>query len=87
MYGGHEGREVFGITGGNTAPLLEVQESVFDQMPVTIQMLIEVAERLAVSSRWDLSLHPLFLRLLDNGITVIALVRNQVLGLQAFNQG
>jgi len=55
-------------------------------MPLAIQVLIVVTLMFAVFARWYLCLHPLLVCLIDNLVTVIPLIRNQVLGPNAVYQ-
>lgn len=63
-----------------------MQECVFDQVPLSIEMAVECALNLAVFARRNFRLHALCLSLFNNGIAVIALVGNQMLGAQTGDQ-
>ena len=86
LSGDEEGFQVLGVARSNTAPLLELQECVFDKMALTIQMPVKGSRCLAVLARRNLSLHSLAIGLVDDGVTVVALVGNQMIGSEPFNQ-
>lgn len=87
LCGGEERGQVLGVAGGNAAPLLEMQECVFNQVPLAIQVFVEFAWRLAIFARRNLCPHSLCLGLLNNRVAVVALVGDQMLGTQTFDQG
>lgn len=63
-----------------------MQKRLFHQMALTIQVLVIVTLFLAVLARRNLGLHPLAFRLLDEGVTVVALIRDQVFGGEALDE-
>src|SRR5690606_22502751 len=85
--GSKERRQVLGVAGGDAAPLLQMQERVFNQVPMTIQVFVEFTGHLAILARGNLRSHALCLSLLNDRVAVIALVGDQVLGTQTFDQG
>lgn len=64
-----------------------MQKRVFDKMAVAVNMFVIYPLFLSVFARRDHDAHALTLGLLDESITVIALVSQQVLGTDPFNQG
>lgn len=86
MHGGEEGVCALGVTSGNSAPLFEIAEGVFHQMPQFVEILIPDSRLFAVFSRRNLRLHALSFGLLDDGVAVIPLVGNEMLCRQPLNQ-
>ena len=86
MYGGEEGRGVFGVSSGDAAPSFEVEKGVFHQMPQFVEMPVVVALLFAVAARRNLRLHALAGGLLHNGVAVVAFVGDQVFGGKPFDQ-
>lgn len=86
MDDGEEGVQVLGIACSQAAPLFEMQKSVFDQVTQPVQLFVVMTWILAVPARRDLRFHALLRGLLDNGIAVIALVRDQMFGFQPLDQ-
>lgn len=82
-----KGGQILGIARCDAAPLLEVQERIFDEVTQAIQVFVEVARRLAVLAGRNLRPHSLVLCLLDNRVAVVAFIGDQVLRAQAFDQG
>ena len=66
LHGCQEGRPILGITGTNSAPSLEVEERVFNKMAMTVEVLVLLAQLLAIPSQWYHHLHALGARLLDS---------------------
>jgi hypothetical protein len=65
-------RAVLGISGGNTAPTLQMQKGVFHQMPEAIQISIVRARVFTVFLWRNHCFHPHSLRFLDDCIAVVA---------------
>ena len=86
MYGGKEGGAVFGIARCDASPPFEMEESVFDQMPRFIKLLIVRSLYVTVFPWWDHSNHAFVCRILNDLITVIATVCQKILGTHALNQ-
>ena len=86
LHGGEEGRRVFGISSGNAAPPLEMQEGVFDQVAQLVEVFIVWPLCDPVFPRRDHRVHALGCGLLDNRIAVIAFIGNQVVRRDAVDQ-
>lgn len=86
MYGGKERRGVFSIPYGNATPSFEMKKSIFNKMPQFIQFFIIRSLRLPVLLWRNNDFHSLFFRLFNNGITVIAAVCQQMIGINPFDQ-
>lgn len=83
---GEERGQILGVACCDAAPLLDVQEGVLHQVSQAIEMLVVMALDLAIFARRNLCLHPQLLGLLDDGIAVIALVRDQMFSTQSLDQ-
>ena len=86
MYGGKEGGTILGITCCDASPSFEVEESVFDQMPHFIKLLIVISLDMTVFPWRDHSNHAFVCRVFNDLITIIAPICQKVLGTDAFNQ-
>lgn len=86
MYGGEEGVCAFGISGGDSSPLFDVEEGIFDQVAQFVEVLVVVARLFTIAARRNLRLHALPGGLSHNGVAVVSLVCDQVLGRQPFDQ-
>lgn len=86
VYGCEERGGVFGITCSDSAPLLKVQEGIFNEMAEPVDFFVIVALFFAISLWRDNRLHALRLSLFHNRICIIAPVGQQVFGADAFNQ-
>lgn len=86
MHGCEEGARAFGVSGGDCPPALDVQKSVFHQMPQFVAVLVIGARLFAVAARRNLRLHTLSGGLLQDGVAVVSLVGDQMLGRQSFDQ-
>ena len=63
-----------------------MQKRVLNEMAVSVKVLVIASLLLSVFARWDHDAHALSGSLLDDGITVVALVGQQVLGAESLNQ-
>lgn len=63
-----------------------MQECILDQVPQLIQVLVIDALLFAILARRDMGLHALLDGQLNDGITVVALVCQEVLGVHPFDQ-
>ena len=86
LYSGKEGRHVLRVTRRNAAPTLEIQKSVFNQMAMFVQCFVIESLLFAVLAWRNDRVHALRLGLLNNGIAIVALVGQQILGCHAINQ-
>lgn len=86
MDGGEEGSGVFGVSGGDTAPALEGEKGVFDQVAQFVEVFIIRPLHGSVFLRRDNRIHALNGGLLKNGIRLIPFIRDQVVGAYAFDQ-
>lgn len=86
MYGCEERVCAFGISCGDTSPLFEVEEGIFNQVAQFVEMLVVVARLFAVLARRNLRLHALAGGLLHDSVAIVAFVGDQVPGFQPFNQ-
>ena len=86
MDGSEEGSAVFGIARSDAAPSFELQERVFNQVAQFVEILIIGSLHGSVFARGDHRRHALLSRLFDNCIAVIPLVRDQIIGIEPFNQ-
>jgi hypothetical protein len=66
-----EGSRIFGIAGGDSAPTLEVQESVFNEMPNLIEIFVILSLDFTILFWRDNDVHSLIDSLIYNGIAVI----------------
>ena len=62
-----------------------MQKCVLNEMAVSVKMLVITSLFLPVFAGWDHDAHALSGGLLDDGIAVVALVGQQVLGTESFN--
>lgn len=84
--GGEERGRVFGVSGGDAAPALEVQERVFNQMPQFVQVFVVRPLGRAVFARRNHRRHTLAFGLIDDRIAIIPFVGNQMFRRDPFNQ-
>ena len=63
-----------------------MQKGVFDQVPQLVEMFVIFSLLLAVLSRRNLRFHALPMRLINDGVTVIALISEQMIRADALNQ-
>lgn len=63
-----------------------MQKGILDQVSQRVQMPVIFSRLLAVFSRRDVCFYTLFARLFDNGIAVIPLVGEQVIGMDSLDQ-
>lgn len=78
MHSSKERRFIFGITRCNATPTLEVQKSIFHQVPVFIQVFVIKTLLFAVPFGWDLYRHALFFGLLNQRIAVVTPVGKKI---------
>jgi len=64
-----------------------MQESVFHQVPQPVKVTVILAGLLAVSAGWYHDHHICRFGLGYEGVAVVTFVRQQVLGIQPFDQG
>ena len=81
-----ERRQPFCIPCGDTAPLLDVEKCVLDEMSLLVEMSIIVTQHFSVLSRRDHRPHALLLGKRDDGVTVVTFVGDQMLGTQTLNE-
>jgi len=86
LYGSQERIKALGVTSCDATPTLDVPKGVFYQVPVPIEVPVVLARFFAAATRWNLYLHTLASRSLNDGVAVIPSVDNQVLGINAFDQ-
>ena len=86
MNGSKEGSCILGVSCGDAAPAFEMQEGIFDEMAQLIKLLIIFPLKLAVFLWRNDGLHTLVFGLLQDSVAVVAFVREQVIGINSFNQ-
>jgi hypothetical protein len=62
-----------------------MQKCILNEMAVPVEVLVITSLPLSIFAGWDHDAHALSGGLLDNGIAVVALVGQQVLGAEPFN--
>lgn len=77
---------MFGVSGGDPAPPLEMQECVLDPMPQLVQLLVVKSLRSSVFSGRNHHVHASACGLIDECIAVIAFIGNQMLCRDPFHQ-
>ena len=83
---GEERCPVFGITGRNAAPPFEDQERMFDQVTQLVQVFVVWPLLEAVFLWRNDGVHALGSRLFKDRIGIIALVRDEVIGVYPLDQ-
>ena len=83
---GEEGLAVFGVSCGDAAPPFYHQEGVFHQMAELVEFFVIWPLDGTVFLRRDNDIHALGCGLLKNSISIVAFVRNQVIGVDPFDQ-
>ena len=78
--------EIFGISGGNPPPTLQFENSSFDKMPHTIDILIITPQAVTTFSRWNDWMDAIFLEDSYQSITVIPLIRQKIFSSYPFNK-
>lgn len=86
MRGGEERRAVFGVSGSDTAPSFEHQESIFNQVAQLIEVCVIRPLHRAVLLRRDDGVHAPRPRQFKDGVGIVAFVPNQMIGVNSFNQ-
>ena len=86
MDGGKEGGRILRVAGGDAAPALEVQKRVFDQMAQLVEVFVVSPPNGAVLLGRDHGLHALLFGLFEDGVAVIAPVRDQIIRIEPFDQ-
>ena len=86
MYDGEEGGGVFCVSCGDAAPSFQVQESVFDKVAKFVEIFIIRPLNDTVFLEGYDRLHVLVLRLINEGIAVVATIRQQRVRAQSFDQ-
>jgi len=84
--GGEERFAVFGVSCGDAPPSFEVQERVFDEVAEFIQIFVVRSLGDAVFLWRDHGIHTLRCGLLKNGVGIVPFVRDQMIGVDPFNQ-
>lgn len=77
---------MFGVSGGDAAPALEVQERVFNQMPQFVQVFVVRPLGRTIFARRNHRRHTLAFGLIDDRIAIIPFVGNQMFRRDPFNQ-
>ncbi len=83
MDGGEEGGGVFGVAGRDAAPALEMQKGVLNKVTMSIEVRVILSLLLPILAGRDHRAHALSGGLRDEGITVVTLVGQQVLGAES----
>ena len=86
MYGGGEGGGVFGVSCGDAASSFQVRESVFDEVATFVEFFIIRPLNETVFLEGHDRLHVLVLRLINEGIAIVATIRPQIVRAQSFDQ-
>lgn len=86
MDGGEEGFAVFGVSCGDAAPSLEMQESVLDEVAQLIEIFVVRPFLFSVFLRRDDSTHALSGGLTQDCVRIVGFIGNQVIGAQPFDQ-
>lgn len=86
MHGGEERRGVFGIAGSNAAPPLKLQEGIFNEVVELVERFIISSGFFAIFAWRNHNLCALRFGFFDDGIAVIAFVRQQVFHREAVDQ-
>ena len=77
---------MFGISGCDAAPSLEMKKRVFNPMTQLVQVFVIQPLGGSVFSRRDDGRHALVFGLSDNRIAVLPFIGNQILGCHPFDQ-
>ena len=77
--GGEERRGVFGVSRGDAAPSFQMQKGVFHQMAHFVERFIVRSLNGAIFLRRNHGFHALSLRLPQQGISIIAPIREQII--------
>ena len=77
---------MFGVSGSDTTPALEMQECVLDQMPKFVQVFVVQSLRGSVSSGRNHHVHAPACGLIDDRIAVVAFIGNQMRCRDPFQQ-
>ena len=77
---------MFGVSGGDTSPALEVQEGILDQMAKLVQIAVVFTLHPAVLLGRNHHLHPRLLNLADDDIRIVAAVGEQDFRVDSFDQ-
>lgn len=64
-----------------------MKKGVFNQVPMFVQMKVALTFVCPIAARWNYRFHALLDCLLDNCVAIVALVGNQMLSLESFNEG
>lgn len=83
---GKEGTAVFGVSGGDSAPAFEMQERIFDQVAQLVEFFVVRSLIDAVFFRRNDGVHAPGGGLLEDRVGIIALVRDEVIGVHALDQ-
>ena len=81
-----KGRRILSVPSGNAAPLLQSLKGILNQAPQAIEIFIILALLFPVLFGWNHGLHTSALCQLDDFVTVIAFVRNQIVCIYPFNK-
>ena len=81
-----KGCRILGVPRGNASPLLQFQKSILNQVSKTVEILVILSLLYPVLSGRNHNMHARILRQINNFITVIAFVRNQIICVYPFNK-
>lgn len=84
--GGEERGGVLGVSGCDAAPSFEMEEGVFNQVALLVQVFVLRPLRRSVCSRRDDRRHSLLFGLFDDRIAGISFVGDQAIGSHALDQ-
>ncbi len=86
MNRGEEGVGIPGITGGDAPPALEMQKSILNQMPQTVEIPVMLPWLPAIALRRNHRFHPLLGAVRHNGIGVVSPIHQQDARIDPFQQ-
>ena len=86
MDGGEEGRAVFCVTGSDTAPCFEHEKRIFNQVAQLVEVFVVWSVLFPVFLRRDNRGDALSSRLPEDGIGIVAFIRNQMVGIDPCDQ-
>ena len=75
---GEEGGSSFGVACRDASPAFEVEEGILHQMAQFIEVLVVRALDFAMLARWDHRLEALRLGLRQDGVRIVAAIRDQI---------
>ena len=86
MYCGQERVRAFGVSSSHTAPLFEMADSIFNQMPQLLEVFVIRTLLFAVFAWRNLRLHILSRSLRDDRVAIVSPVGDQMCGHKPFDQ-